>query len=124
MIHRILTASIVALFLCTALVLPQDSALAASFTVSSAAQLVAAIKAANQTAAPDTIILTANITLTTALKLCTSDPQAALPPVITPITIEGQGFAITRSASSPMFRIGCVHAGGDLTLNNLTVSGG
>jgi hypothetical protein len=84
--------------------------------------LADAITAANTNAAvggcisgsgADTLNLTAPIGLT-----------AALPAITTPITIEGNGNTISRQAGLPDFRILTVTSGGNLTLNNATVSGG
>lgn len=62
-------------------------------------------------AGADTLNLIANIGLT-----------AALPAITTPITIEGNGNTISRTSGA--FRILTVTSGGNLTLNNATVSGG
>ncbi len=46
-----------------------------------------------------------------------------LPAVVSAITIEGNNQTISRQSGSPGFRIMAVGSGGNLTLNNATVSG-
>jgi hypothetical protein len=68
----------------------------------------------------DTIILSGNTYTLTA-------PFAALnglPPVTSPITIEGNSAIIERNSAAADFRIMEVSNGGDLTLNDTTVTGG
>ncbi|MBX3009963.1 MAG: hypothetical protein KF832_00605 [Caldilineaceae bacterium] len=67
----------------------------------------------------DTITLLGNVTLTAAV-----NGYDGLPPITSLITIEGSGFTIARDTSAPEFRIVSVESGGDLTLNNITISGG
>jgi|GEM_PF-649418 len=47
-----------------------------------------------------------------------------LPLITSEITIEGAGFTIARDGGAPQFRILAVEPSGDLTLNNMTISGG
>ncbi|WP_307935106.1 right-handed parallel beta-helix repeat-containing protein [Salinispora arenicola] len=50
---------------------------------------------------------------------------AGLPAITTPITLNGgKHTTITRAAAAPLFRILTVEAGGHLTLNHLTITGG
>jgi LPXTG-site transpeptidase (sortase) family protein len=98
---------------------------AASFPVGDAASLILAITTANSNNANDTITLTANITLTAinngvnGLPVILADSNHSL-------TIEGNGFAISRSSAggTPSFRIMEVDTGANLTLNNITISNG
>ncbi len=53
------------------------------------------------------------------------DDGAGLPAITTPITLNGgKHTTITRAAAADEFRILTVDAGGDLTLNHLTITGG
>ncbi len=70
----------------------------------------------------DTISLQTNVTLTAVNN--TTSGYNGLPVVSSDITIQGNGNTISRQASSPTFRIMFVGSGGNLTLNNATVSGG
>ncbi len=54
----------------------------------------------------------------------TTDGKNGLPSVTSKITINGNGHKIARSSSASVFRIFHVAAGGDLTLDNVTVSDG
>jgi len=91
-----------------------------------AQDLIAAINAANATAAPDVISLTCDAVLDN-IDNVTHGPNG-LPAITTPIVIEGNGHSIRRAAGAPQFRIFTVLGGflgdGDLTLDNVTVSGG
>uniref|UniRef100_UPI00048B09C9 hypothetical protein n=1 Tax=Salinispora arenicola TaxID=168697 RepID=UPI00048B09C9 len=50
---------------------------------------------------------------------------AGLPAITAPITLNGgKHTTITRAAAAPLFRILTVEAGGHLTLNHLTITGG
>ncbi len=70
----------------------------------------------------DTISLGTNVTLT-AVNDSTYGPTG-LPVVISAITIEGNGYTISRDSYAPDFRILAVVNGGNLTLNSITISGG
>ncbi|WP_018909125.1 hypothetical protein [Salinispora arenicola] len=53
------------------------------------------------------------------------DDGAGLPEITAPITLNGGTHtSITRAAAAPLFRILTVEAGGNLTLNHLTITGG
>ena len=71
----------------------------------------------------DTITLAVPVTLDGT---ATFDLNGAtgLPPITSPITIEGHGRSISRDAGTTAFRVMAVDAGGNLTLNRVTVSGG
>jgi hypothetical protein len=56
--------------------------------------------------------------------LTTPDGTAGLPVITQPVTIDGQGAIIARLSSAANFRIVAVGAGGDLTLQDLTIEGG
>jgi hypothetical protein len=105
-----------------ALALCAGTAQAATFTAGSEAELNSAINSANAATGADTISITADITLT-----------AALPAIIDTLTIQGSGGNRTirrddsgTNACSPTatnaFRL--LDASADLTLNDLTLSGG
>lgn len=71
----------------------------------------------------DTINMTADVTLTASRGYYVY-ADTGLAVVSTPITIEGNGHTISRSSAAPDFRILAVDYTGDLTLNEVTVSGG
>lgn len=71
----------------------------------------------------DTINLQTDITLTTAYSLY-YEIDTALPLITSTITIEGNGHTIERDSSSDKFRLMAVSSSGDLTLNNVTLTGG
>jgi len=91
-------------------------------------QLVDAITAANTDTATgdcnagnpgaDTIELLDNVTLFTAIG------TTGTPPITSIITLNGNNFTIARDAGAPDFGILAVAAGGDLTLNATTITGG
>jgi uncharacterized repeat protein (TIGR01451 family) len=89
--------------------------------VSSAVELIAAINAANVTAAPDLITLTADIALTAI-----DNDSNGLPPIISAITIQGNRHTIQRDPdpSTPEFGILWVREQGDLTLIDTTIRNG
>lgn len=82
--------------------------------------LIAALAAAN---AGDTIVLAPDCTYTLDDVLANS---TGLPTVNVTLTIEGNGATIARNsaADTPPFRLLRVAAGGDLTLNRVTLSNG
>lgn len=96
---------------------------AASFIVGDATSLVAAINTANTNNSDDVITLSANITLTAIDNI-----QNGLPIILTDnghsLTIEGAGLTISRFAGAPDFRILQIGPGANVTINNLTISGG
>ena len=71
----------------------------------------------------DVITMTAGATLTTSSGYYAND-DTGLPQVTTAITIEGGGHAIARDSAAPDFSILAVSNTGDLTLNDVTISGG
>jgi len=98
------------------------------------ADLIKAIQTANSTAAHDTLELTpdcvyllteVNTTVTSTFDGSTFEyGDVGLPPITTPITINGHNATITRDAVAPHFRIFYIKDAGDLTLNDLTVTNG
>jgi hypothetical protein len=77
------------------------------------------------TTSPNTIVIPAKskITLTSAYPGAYN--PTGLPAVTSAITITGNGASISRSKKGPQMRLLVVNGpGGDLTLNNLTLSGG
>ncbi len=107
-------------------VVSQQSVLAANYSVATANDLITAITSANVDPASDTILLTANITLTSAAETDAAYDKSGLPAISSDIVIEGQGHSINRSAvaGTPDFRILRVATGASLTLYNLTINGG
>jgi hypothetical protein len=104
---------------------------AAVIVVNGSCTLVDAITAANTDTAtggcdagfgPDTIRLKSDVTLT-AVDNTDAGPNG-LPTVTSKITIQGSGFSIGRDPSAPSFRILYVAATGDLTLEQVEVTGG
>ena len=111
--------------------LGQAPALAATINVGGACTLVDAITAANSDApaggctagsAADTLVVPAGSTHT--LTQSHDGGPNGLPLVTSAIIIAGKGSTITRDPGAPQFRILEVAAGGDLTLQETTVSGG
>lgn len=88
------------------------------------AGLMAAIQTASTNPQPDTIILSAGTyALSTVNNTSILGPNAF--PIITDqLTIRGNGATITRADGAPNFRFFEVGIGGNLTLNNLTLSNG
>ncbi len=100
---------------------PQPT-LAATYTAGTANDLIASITLANANPNPNTIILTADITLT-SIAASDNSGESGLPAIISDITIEGQGHFIKRSVNAPNFRIAHVLSG-SLTVVNTTISNG
>ena len=108
------------------------TARAATITVDGACTLVDAIIAANTDTASgsciagspgaDTIDLQVDVTLT-ASHVNYVGPSGT-PVVSSMIVIEGNGHTIARDGTAPEFRILAVDSTGDLTLNDVTISGG
>ena len=92
------------------LTFPAMPARAATFTVDTEAELTSAINSANGNSEADTIILAADITLTSALPQITSE-----------ITIEGRGFTLDGNNSC---RVLDITSAGNLTINNVTIANG
>ena len=83
-----------------------------------------AIAAANNTPGSDTLTLAQNVVLTATDNINPNENAPnGLPVIISPLTLEGGGFSISRGTSGNM-RILEVGSGGNLTLNNATVSNG
>ncbi len=99
---------------------------AATFPVADAAGLIAAIADANTTPEDDSIDLTGDVTLS-AVDNTTNGPNGT-PPIVTPVTIRGHGFAISRETGAPAFRLLIVLGGffgdGALTLDGVRLTGG
>jgi hypothetical protein len=74
----------------------------------------------------DTIVLPASATHSLNAPLAGADYVGynGLPPVTSTITIEGNGGRISRSKNGTLYRLLAVTSTGDLTLNNLSLSGG
>jgi Right handed beta helix region/FG-GAP-like repeat len=77
----------------------------------------------------DTIVLPANANVMLSNVYCgnTSGPVCfaiGLPPITSRITIEGNGAVIHRQGNAPAFGLVAVRNSGDLTLHNLTLTGG
>ena len=108
----------------------EDRTLPASFTAGTAAELVAAIAAANAAGGTNTIALTAPTTSPYTLTAVdnTTDGANGLPVIAAGnrLTIVGDGDAIQRStdAGTPAFRLFDVAAGATLTLQGLTLNNG
>jgi methionine-rich copper-binding protein CopC len=92
--------------------------------------LTAAINTANGTVAADTLTLAANCTYSySAVGAVNALGNSALPIVTQPLTIEGNGSTIERTAAAPDMRLLFAFQqaptfNGDLTLKHLTVQGG
>ncbi|MCL4806147.1 MAG: hypothetical protein KJ046_17775, partial [Anaerolineae bacterium] len=105
---------------------------AATITVDGTCTLVDAIRAANTNAVvgscaagavgADTIDLQVDTTLTAYAGNYIG--YTGLPAVTSEITIEGNGHTIERDGAAPAFRILYVGPAGDLTLNDVNISGG
>ena len=86
---------------------------AASFTAGNATDLINAINTANGNGQADTITLTANIVLTAVNNSADFLGDNGLPAITSPITIQGQGFSISRDGAAPDFRLFYVKVGGN-----------
>ena len=94
---------------------------AASYSANNQASLINAISLANNTVAADIISITANITLNEL----SIGAENSLPIITTPITIDGNGFSLSRaSGNSNDFRILQVADTASLHINDITISGG
>ncbi len=120
----------VAAALVVLLVVPAP-AMAATIVVGGGCTLADAITAANTDSAAggctagsgaDVIQLTGDVTLTTVDHFDEGDN--GLPAVTSEIVVEGNGFTVARMAGAPDFRPFFIDTTGDLTLENVTVSGG
>jgi hypothetical protein len=88
------------------------------------AGLMAAIQAASTNPQPDTIILSAGTYLLSTINNTSPLGPNAFPIVTDQLTIRGNGATITRANGALNFRFFEVGIGGNLTLNNLTLSNG
>ena len=96
------------------------------------ADLITAINDANKGSGHNTLILEENCVYElTAVDNYIDDEEVfgsvggtGLPPIFTPITIEGNNATIQRQAGAPDFRIFFVASTGDLTLNDLSILNG
>ena len=107
----------------------ENRTLFATYTASTAAQLIAAMNQANNSAQADTITLAAGATLSLTAAHNTTDGPNGLPVIVASgggLTILGNGGTIERSGATdtPAFRLFNVAVGGSLTLDGLTVRGG
>jgi predicted outer membrane repeat protein len=108
------------------------TAAASVIHVSNAAELVAAINAANAAPDVDVIELTADITVSSVdnnapIGFQFTGPNG-LPVIVEPLVILGNGHAIARDESAPMFRLFAVLGGfygdGNLVLDNVVLRDG
>ncbi len=110
-------------------------ALAVTITVDEVTcTLVDAVDAANTDTAvggcsagsgADTLNLQANVTLTVELLYMGNPSQSGTPYIESDITVDGNGFTIARSLSSPdRFRLFTIAPWGNFTLNDATLTGG
>jgi hypothetical protein len=91
--------------------------------VSTAQELIDAIDCANADPDTNTIYLEADITLTAVNHV--DEGANGLPTLTTPIVVEGQNHVIERDPNAvDPFRLFHVRAGGDLTLNEVTLRNG
>jgi len=90
------------------------------------AALINAITTANGNGEADIINLAADGTYTLTAVDNNTDGPNGLPSITSEITINGNGATIQRSSAggTPAFRIFHVAAGGNMTLNDLTVTNG
>lgn len=89
-------------------------------TAGDEAELALAISCANQNPDLNTLTLSGTYTFTSE---DSSNNDSALPTITTPITINGSAI-IERADGSPNFRLFSVTSGGNLTLNQITLTGG
>lgn len=94
------------------------------FTATDAASLIAAITTANGNAETDTINLANDITLTAIDNSVNGSNGLPSVTAAEKVTINGMGNTIERDASAPGFRLFHVALGGDLEINDTTLSGG
>lgn len=97
---------------------------AAEFTVSTAAELIAAIETANGNGQADMITLSGDILISNIYSSNLFFGAFGLPLISSNITINGNGFAIERDNSAPyLFRVISIN-GGTLTINDATIGNG
>jgi hypothetical protein len=103
---------------------PEAQAASYSINCGDSTGLVNAINTANSNGQINTINLSSGCTYTlTSIDNATSDGSNGLPDISSNLTINGNSATITRDSSSPAFRIFHVAETGNLTVNNLTISG-
>lgn len=99
---------------------------AANFDVNDAASLIAAINTANSNAEADVINLTANITLGAVDNITLG--ENGLPLILADggnfLTIEGNGFQISRAGTAPGFRLLYLDTGANVIINQLILNNG
>lgn len=100
-----------------------NSVEAAEFSVNDAASLIAAINTANGNGEADVITLAADIVLPGVHTNNVFFGDIGLPLITSNITINGNGFAIERDSSMPLFRVISIN-GGTLTINDATIRNG
>ena len=130
---RINSATLAGVVIATSFALllaPPRPARAATFTVPSGdvRALIAAIKQANTTTEPDTIVLQPGTYTLRAVDNDTNGPNG-LPSITSVVIITGSGSPITaptiaRDPTAPAFRIFHVALLGQLTLHGVTITGG
>ncbi len=100
--------------------------MAATFSPTTAAELIADITSANTNGEADTIELTAGATYTFDAVEDTTDGANALPSITSTIIINGNGATIARDTAGPPPSFRLIHVGGtgDLTLNEVTITNG
>jgi CSLREA domain-containing protein len=99
---------------------------AADFTVGcgDTAGLISAINSANSNAGSNLIDLAPGCTyVLSGINNTTSDGPNGLPDITGALTINGHGSTVSRNSPSPVFRIFHIASSGNLTVNNLTISG-
>ncbi len=125
----------IAFWLVIALLFTQSCTPSHTTTVAcNVADLIKAIDTANTDTTPDFLELASdcvymltevNTTVTTTFDGSTFEyGDVGLPPISTPITINGHNATISRAADAPDFRIFHILSTGNLTLNDLTITNG
>jgi len=115
----VLLGAIVGL-LCIASIPVTPTARAAEFSPTNTAELISAIEQANQSVEADIIRLTPG----TTYLLDDVMNNAGLPDIASEIRIVGNGATIARDPNAGPLRIFYITSSGDLTLENVTISGG
>lgn len=125
LLYREIMKKLICLLFAVLLLCVLPPTMAANFTVATAAELIAAISAANSNAQDDRITLTADITLTAVDNML--DGANGLPSILadggSSLTIDGAGFTISRSGATA-FRIMHISAGANVFINDLGIANG